>query len=58
MKSILFCPKCKKYTLKEKCSRCQVKTISSKPPKFSPINKYGNYRREEKKKELKEKGLY
>ena len=33
-------------------------TISPKPPKFSPQDKYGHYRREQKKPELKEKGLY
>tara|TARA_Y100000310_G_C20608910_1_gene776975 strand:- start:880 stop:1050 length:171 start_codon:yes stop_codon:yes gene_type:complete len=56
MKHILKCSKCGKYTLKDKC--CGVKTLSPKPPKFSPEDKYGAYRREEKKKLLMEKRLY
>jgi len=58
MKHILKCPKCHHYTLKETCPQCQTKTLSPKPPKFSPQDKYGQYRRKEKKPELKEKGLY
>jgi len=42
--------------MKEEC--CGVKCISPRPVKFSPEDKYGNYRREEKKKDLKKKGLY
>jgi len=56
MKHILKCSKCEKYTLKETC--CKVKTISPKPAKFSPEDKYGNYRRAEKKKVLVKEGLY
>ncbi len=58
MKHILKCPKCNSYTLKDKCPKCETKTVSSKPPKFSPEDKYGKYRREEKKEKLKEKELY
>jgi H/ACA ribonucleoprotein complex subunit 3 len=39
------CIKCKKYTFKEICPKCGQKTISPKPPKFSPQNKYGKERR-------------
>ncbi len=42
---ILFCDKCREYTLKEKCPICEKKTIQNKPPKFSPEDKYGKYRR-------------
>tara|TARA_Y100000310_G_scaffold298404_1_gene332332 strand:- start:647 stop:817 length:171 start_codon:yes stop_codon:yes gene_type:complete len=56
MKHILKCSKCEKYTLKEKC--CGLKTISPKPPKFSPEDKYGDYRREEKKESLRKEELY
>jgi len=56
MKHILKCSECGKYTLKEEC--CSVKTISPKPPRFSPEDKYGEYRREEKKKVLKKEGLF
>lgn len=39
------CPKCKKYTMEEICKKCKIKTINPHPPKFSPSNKYGKYRR-------------
>ncbi len=55
MKHILKCSKCGKYTLKKIC--CGVKTISPKPAKFSPEDKYGSYRRRVKKDKLVEEGL-
>jgi len=58
MKHILKCIKCGKYTLKSTCDECHSLTLPPKPPKFSPEDKYGDYRREEKKKQLMEKGLY
>jgi len=42
---ILKCPKCNEYTLKEICKKCKVRTIEAKPPKYSPPDKYGKYRR-------------
>ena len=45
MLHILRCPKCKKFTLKEKCKKCGVKTLSVKPARFSVEDKYGKYRR-------------
>ncbi len=39
------CPKCKTYTLNDCCKKCGTKTITVKPPKYSPIDKYGKYRR-------------
>lgn len=56
-KHILFCPVCKIYTMKESCPECNSKTIDNKPPKYSPEDKYGKYRRETKRKEYEEKGL-
>ncbi|MBW2969426.1 RNA-protein complex protein Nop10 [Candidatus Woesearchaeota archaeon] len=47
MKKILKCKKCDKYTIKEICE-CGEKTISIKPPKYSPKDKYGKYRRKAK----------
>ena len=44
MKHILKCQDCGKYTLSEKCS-CGGKAIENKPPKYSPEDKYGDYRR-------------
>lgn len=58
MKHIKYCLKCKKYTLNEICSSCNQKTILPKPIRFSPEDKYGKYRRREKKIILKEKGLF
>lgn len=58
MKHILKCSKCKSYSLEETCSKCSEKTILPKPAKFSLTDKYGKYRREEKKKELKKNNLY
>ena len=57
MKHILQCPKCKKYTMQEKCSSCNVKTINPKPAKYSPDDKMAKYRRQAKKEELEKKGL-
>lgn len=43
------CPKCRKYTLKKVCVNCKTETIVEKPPKFSPEDHYGKYRRMMKK---------
>ena len=42
---ILKCSDCNVYTLKEYCHKCNKKTISPRPAKFSPDDKYGKYRR-------------
>jgi H/ACA ribonucleoprotein complex subunit 3 len=39
------CPNCKSYTFKDSCPKCGSKTINPEPPKFSPEDKYGKYRR-------------
>ena len=49
------CSKCSQYTIKEKC--CDVKTINPKPAKYSPEDKYGDYRRTVKKSEFERAGL-
>lgn len=41
---ILICPKCNKFTLKEECN-CGIKTITVRPAKWSPEDKWGEYRR-------------
>ncbi|MGV8141157.1 MAG: nucleolar RNA-binding Nop10p family protein [Candidatus Woesearchaeota archaeon] len=48
MKHILKCPNCGSYGLKELCS-CGHARLEPKPPKYSPEDKYGHYRREAKK---------
>jgi H/ACA ribonucleoprotein complex subunit 3 len=49
MSDLLYCEKCKNYTLNEICDVCKTKTISKNPPKFSPEDHYGKYRRKLKK---------
>jgi len=44
------CKECGRYTLSEdKCPYCGGRLGSPKPPKFSPEDKYGKYRRMMKK---------
>jgi H/ACA ribonucleoprotein complex subunit 3 len=38
------CPSCKRYTLKESCPACGGRTVSPHPPRFSPEDKYADYR--------------
>jgi len=52
------CTKCGKYTLEESCPSCEVPTIIPRPPKFSPEDKYAKMKRDLKKPELAQKGLY
>ncbi len=52
MKKIFKCSKCSKFTMKETCSKCKIKTINPKPAKYSPEDKYGKYRRIAKKSSL------
>ncbi len=53
MKSLIKkCPKCGRYTLKDFCPVCGERTIMSIPPRFSPEDPYGEYRRKLKKKVL------
>jgi len=42
------CTKCKVYTLETKCPKCKSETIRPLPPKYSPEDKYGEYRRKYK----------
>lgn len=49
MSQILYCNKCKTYTLNKTCSKCGGKTITKKPARFSPQDRHGNYRRKLKK---------
>lgn len=56
-KHIYKCLKCNIYTMKEVCQTCKEKTIRPIPPKYSPEDKYGKYRRIVKKQELENTGL-
>jgi len=53
MKHLLKCPGCNAYTMKEHCPNCSAKALSPKPPKYSPEDKYGHYRRIVKEEERK-----
>ena len=46
---ILRCNKFDIYTLEKTCKVCKSKTITNKPAKYSPEDKYGHYRRLAKK---------
>ena len=48
------CSKCGKYTLASTCKDCDAGAHTPHPPKFSPEDKYGKYRR--KLKEMSERG--
>ncbi len=44
------CTNCGTYTLDEKtCSKCGADVRNPAPPKYSPQDKYGDYRRKAKK---------
>ena len=51
------CVECGVYTLKEICPTCGGKTVSPHPPKFSPADPYGRYRRLLKKQAQTEKEI-
>lgn len=55
---ILHCARCSVYTMEKICLMCGAATVAPHPPKFSLDDKYADYRREEKKKELIIKKLY
>lgn len=44
-----YCSKCETYTLQEEC--CSQKTTKPQPPKYSPQDRYGEYRRKAKRRE-------
>jgi len=48
MRHILKCVKCGSYGLRDECE-CGDKRVECRPPKYSPADKYGRYRREAKK---------
>ncbi len=45
MEMFRVCKKCRIYTLKDKCPNCTLPTSSPHPPRFSPEDTYGKYRR-------------
>lgn len=57
MKHILMCEKCRVYTIRDKCPECGKGTVRKIPPKYSPDDKYGMYRRKVKFQLLKKADL-
>jgi H/ACA ribonucleoprotein complex subunit 3 len=49
MSNLMYCKNCKIYTLDSICSECKKSTVSKNPPRFSPQDRLGKYRRELKK---------
>jgi H/ACA ribonucleoprotein complex subunit 3 len=39
------CVACHAYTLQEACPHCGGKTQTPRPPRYSPEDRYGEYRR-------------
>jgi H/ACA ribonucleoprotein complex subunit 3 len=39
------CPKCQEYALGDVCKRCGSPTLVPIPPRYSPEDRYGEYRR-------------
>lgn len=56
MKSIMFCPNCRAYTLKAECGICSSRTVIPRPARYSPHDNYAAYRRKAKEPLLMEKG--
>ncbi len=56
MSVLKFCKKCKIYTLKDVCKLCGENTVTPHPPRFSPEDRFGKYRRKLKLEILKAKG--
>lgn len=42
---ILRCQACQIYTLEHICPDCEAETMSPLPPRYSPEDHYGKYRR-------------
>lgn len=54
-KTIMRCLVCHRYTMQKLC--CDKSTEEAKPPKYSPEDKYGSYRRQVKEEDRKQKQL-
>lgn len=45
---IMKCKICGIYTMKSTCKICGKETVEAAPPRFSPQDRYGSYRRKRK----------
>lgn len=57
MKRIRFCTRCNKYTLKHTCPVCGKETVINAPQRYQKDEEVSKYRREIKKKLLKDRGI-
>jgi len=48
MQKIKKCLSCEEYTLQESCRKCGERTVNPKPPRYSPEDRFGEYRRRQK----------
>ncbi len=51
---IQWCRECDAPTLHDDCPRCGAKAVNPLPPRYSPDDPYGKYRRELKRRTRKE----
>lgn len=54
---IRYCLDCKEYTMYQSCPSCGKGTILSGPQRFSPEDRYGEYRRRAKKEALRKEAM-
>lgn len=52
------CGACGRYTFREECPVCKNRTSTPVPPKYSPDDRYGAYRRKAIEEEYGENGKY
>ena len=52
-RKIRFCGECKEYTMNSSCPKCSNETILAGPQRFSPEDRYGEYRRMGKRDQMK-----
>ncbi|MBU0461099.1 MAG: RNA-protein complex protein Nop10 [Nanoarchaeota archaeon] len=57
MRHLLKCKQCHEYTLHDSCPKCGGEAISPIPPKYSPEDPYGSYRRKAKREMLEKEGV-
>lgn len=50
------CPECGTYTLLESCKACGTRTVCPVPPRYSPEDRLGEYRRKAVYEEYGENG--
>ena len=51
------CEACKRYTLINVCPDCGARAVEPHPPKYSPEDKYAEYRRKANRPELEKEGV-